>query len=330
MFFSKFKIGVRLGGGFGLVLLLLLVIAGLGVFQMSRLNGGTEQLVKEHWVKAKLANLALDNARGSIARVFELMVSTDDETTRNAFARLEANTTAFDDALAKLQPMLVTEEGKANLAKAKEARNRYVTAYGKAISLLKAGNRDDAAKEAYGEAYVEMHAFAAALRDQVSLQEKIFEATGDASIKTYETGRVQMLTLGLIALLLGLAFAYTITKSITVPLARAVQLSETVAAGDLRSEVDSSASDETGQLLRALKAMNESLAKIVGEVRAGCNLIAGATSEIATGNLDLSSRTESQASALEETSSTMEELTSTVKQNADNARQANQMALSAS
>ncbi len=330
MFFSKFKIGVRLGGGFGLVLLLLAVIAGLGAYQMSRLNDGTERLVKDQWVKAKLANLALDNARGSIARVFELMVSTDEDTNKNAFARLEANTAAFDDALSKLQPMLVTDEGKANLAKVKEARNRYVTAFGKAITLLKGGNREDAAKEAYGEAYVEMHAFAAALRDQVSLQEKTFEATGEASIKTYEAGRLQMLVLGLVALILGILFAYTITKSITVPLARAVQLSETVAAGDLRSEVDSSANDETGQLLRALKTMNESLARIVGEVRAGCDLIAGATGEIATGNLDLSSRTESQASALEETSSTMEELTGTVKQNADNARQANQMALSAS
>jgi methyl-accepting chemotaxis protein len=330
MFFSKFKIGVRLGGGFGLVLLLLAIIAGLGVFQMSRLNSGTEQLVKADWVKAKLANLALDNARGSIARVFELVASTDEQTTSNALGRLNANTVAFDDALAKLQPMLVTEEGKANLAKAKDARNRYVAAYGKALSSLKDGNRDEAAKQAYGEAYAEMHAFAAALRDQVSLQEKIFEAAGDASIKTYEAGRLQMLALGLVALLLGIMFAYTITKSITVPLARAVQLSETVAAGDLRSEVDSSANDETGQLLRALRTMNESLAKIVGEVRAGCNLIAGATGEIATGNLDLSARTESQASALEETSSTMEELTSTVKQNADNARQANQMALSAS
>lgn len=330
MFFSKFKIGIRLGGAFAAVLVLLALIAGLGIYQMSRLNDGTEQLVKQSWVKAKLANLALDNARGSIARIFEAVASTDEQTTKNALGRLEANTLAFDDALSKLRPMLVTDEGKANFAKAKEARNRYVTAYGKALAALKDGNHDDAAKQAYGEAYTEMHAFAAALRDQVSLQEKIFEATGDSSIKTYETGRMQMLALSIITLLAGLMFAYTITRSITVPLARAVALSETVAAGDLSSEVSSSANDETGQLLRALKTMNESLARIVGEVRSGCDLIAEATTEIASGNLDLSSRTESQASALEETSSTMEELTSTVKQNADNARQANQMALSAS
>ena len=330
MFFANFKIGARLGGGFGLVLLLLAIIAAMGVYQMGQLNDGTVVLVKQNWVKAKLSNTALDNSRGSIARLFEAVASSDDATTKGALDRLQANTTNFDDALAKLQPMLVTEAGKANFAKVKEARNRYVTAYGKALASLKDGNKDDAAKQAYGEAYVEMHAFAAALREQVDLQEKIFEQAGEASIKTYDNGKLELTGLAILALLMGLFFAFTITKSITVPLARAVELSETVAAGDLGSEATSTANDETGQLLRALHAMNDSLAKIVGEVRSGCDHIAEATSEIATGNLDLSARTESQASALEETSSTMEELTSTVKQNADNARQANQMALSAS
>jgi methyl-accepting chemotaxis protein len=88
--------------------------------------------------------------------------------------------------------------------------------------------------------------------------------------------------------------------------------------------------DETGQLLQALKDMNESLVGIVTEVRSGTATIATASNEIASGNLDLSSRTEQQASSLEETASSMEELTSTVKQNADNAEQANSLSLSAS
>src|SRR5665647_108948 len=76
--------------------------------------------------------------------------------------------------------------------------------------------------------------------------------------------------------------------------------------------------------------MNESLKKIVGEVRAGTESITTGTQQIASGNADLSSRTEEQASSLEETASSMEELTSTVKQNAENAKQANQLAMGAS
>src|SRR5213079_3421425 len=88
--------------------------------------------------------------------------------------------------------------------------------------------------------------------------------------------------------------------------------------------------DETGQLMQALKAMNESLSTDVAEVRQGTGTIANASGQIASGNQDLSSRTEEQASSLEQTAASMEELTSTVKQNADNARQANQLAVSAS
>jgi methyl-accepting chemotaxis protein len=127
------------------------------------------------------------------------------------------------------------------------------------------------------------------------------------------------------------AVSMVIARSITRPLNQAVQIAKTVAAGDLTSHIAlQQSSDETGQLLQALREMNESLVRIVGEVRNGADTIATATREIATGNMDLSARTESQAGALEETASSMEELTSTVKQNADNARQANQLAQTAS
>jgi methyl-accepting chemotaxis protein len=102
-----------------------------------------------------------------------------------------------------------------------------------------------------------------------------------------------------------------------------------IAAGDLTVAVDTKAGDQSS-LLFAMKAMRDSLVNIVSQVRTGTDTIDTASGQIASGNLDLSSRTEQQASSLEETASSMEELTSTVKQNADNARQANQLAISAS
>ncbi|WP_308632699.1 MCP four helix bundle domain-containing protein, partial [Oxalicibacterium faecigallinarum] len=126
------------------------------------------------------------------------------------------------------------------------------------------------------------------------------------------------------------SIGYLITRSITRPLNSAVRLAEKVASGDLTSNIIVDSKNETGQLLQALKDMNESLVRIVSQVRTGTDTIATASTQIATGNLDLSSRTEEQASSLEETASSMEELTSTVKQNADNARQSNQLAMTAS
>ena len=119
-------------------------------------------------------------------------------------------------------------------------------------------------------------------------------------------------------------------RSITLPLYAAVAVAQTVAAGDLRTEVRSDTTDEIGDLLQALRQMQDNLSGIVGRVRDGTVAIHAASTEIATGNLDLSSRTEQQAGALEETAASMVELTSTVKQNNDNASQAGELADSAS
>ena len=130
--------------------------------------------------------------------------------------------------------------------------------------------------------------------------------------------------------LLGAAICIWLVRAIAQPLASAVKVAQSVAAGDLTQVIEVRSSDETGQLLRALRDMNQSLVKIVGDVRAGTETIATASGQIASGNMDLSARTEKQATSLETTASSMEELTSTVKQNADSAAQANQLAMSAS
>jgi methyl-accepting chemotaxis protein len=121
-----------------------------------------------------------------------------------------------------------------------------------------------------------------------------------------------------------------IIRSIAKPLEKAVAVAGAVATGDLSQQIDIDSKDEIGELMQALKRMNDGLVTIVSKVRTSTDTIATASNQIASGNLDLSSRTEEQASSLEETASSMEELTSTVKQNADNARQANQLAASAS
>ncbi|HJV75730.1 MAG TPA: methyl-accepting chemotaxis protein [Noviherbaspirillum sp.] len=134
----------------------------------------------------------------------------------------------------------------------------------------------------------------------------------------------------LFGVLLGAVMCVWLLRAIARPLADAVKVAKSVAAGDLTNRIEVSTKDETGQLLQALKDMNGSLARIVREVRSGTETIATASGQIASGNQDLSARTETQASSLEETASSMEELTSTVKQNADSAYQANQLAMSAS
>jgi methyl-accepting chemotaxis protein len=133
-----------------------------------------------------------------------------------------------------------------------------------------------------------------------------------------------------LASLLAFATSILLRRSIARPLLKAVKIAEQVAGGDLTSEIVVESKDELGQLLGALKTMNDGLQEIVSKVRTGTDIIATASQQIAGGNLDLSSRTEEQASSLEETVSSMETLAATVKHNAESAKQANQLAIEAS
>lgn len=155
------------------------------------------------------------------------------------------------------------------------------------------------------------------------------------SLETESKNQISTATILLMIILagslgLGITGAVLITRSIIQPLSEAVKIANIVASGDFRSEISTEFTDEPGQLLQALNQMNNGLSATIAQVRTSTELITAASEEIATGNLDLSSRTEEQAGSLEETASAMEQLTATVKQNADNARQANQLAESAS
>ncbi|RYP57981.1 hypothetical protein DL771_011381 [Monosporascus sp. 5C6A] len=149
------------------------------------------------------------------------------------------------------------------------------------------------------------------------------------SAKTAEAARTALVVssaLMLVAFGLGLAGAFIFSRTITKPLARAADVASAVSHGDLAKPFDSRGSDEIGQLLHALKQMQTNLANVVSEVRRNAEGVAAASSQIAAGNLNLSSRTEEQAASLEETAANIGELTSTVRRNSESAVQASSLA----
>lgn len=121
---------------------------------------------------------------------------------------------------------------------------------------------------------------------------------------------------------LGAALSWWLARSITRPLAEAVQIARTVAAGDLSAVIEPRSSDETGQLLEALRTMNEALVGLVGEVRHSSDAIADGSAQIAAGNADLSVRTEAQATHLQQAAASMEQISGSAKANADGAQRA--------
>lgn len=147
----------------------------------------------------------------------------------------------------------------------------------------------------------------------------------ELAAKTIATAEAIIIFVSLIGLFCGVLLAYLITLSITRPLNQTLFVAQKIAKGDLTSTLTSERLDELGLLMQAVSTMNQNLKEIIQNVQGGVESVARSSSEIAAGNIDLSSRTEQQSAAVVETAASMEELTSTVEQNAANANYARKL-----
>ena len=327
---ANLKVGARLGVGFGLVLLLLVVITVIGISRLGYLDEGTSSIVKDRIPKVLLGQSIYNDINLIAGAIRNTVLVSDATAMAKEQARIQEARKDISEKLSKMEKMLVTERGRELFKVVVDSRSAYVAGLDEVLKLLADGRKQEATSVMLGtlrEAQAKhMESIEALSTFQIGLVQK----SGAESEEAYISSRNMMLVLTGLAIMLSVGVAFWVTRTITRPLNEAVGVAQRVAAGDLTSDIVVTSKDETGMLLQALKDMNGSLVKIVGEVRSGTDSIGTATKEISQGNTDLSQRTEEQASSLEETASSMEELTSTVKQNAENARQANQLAVGAS
>ena len=328
--FGNLSIGARLSLGFGAVLALLLALAGLSHYELTRIGGINRMITQETWAKANAISVVDVTTRANARANLELIVNADPAATQRLFEQIEANRKRIDEALATMRPLMKTADAAARLRTLEEARGRYVKSFQSVGAVLKSGDREGARQRLLQETLpildsLQDHIIALSRQQAAEMDE-----AGTASQAVIDEAERLNAGLSALALAVGALLAWRVSRSITRPLARAVKAAETVASGDLGQRIEAGSRDETGRLLQALQDMQDRLAGAVRAIRQGSETISSASGQIAAGNTDLSSRTEEQAASLEETAASMEELASTVKQNADNARQANQLAASAS
>ena len=325
------KIGARLGMAFAAVLALTCGMTGVGIWELSRVAEAKDDM-KHAAFKQTLADKWLEGIATNSVRTLAKAKSNDAADQQYFESEMKAVSKRITEISKELEPMIASEEGKRLFASVIASRKTY-TDIRDAIFVLKTSgeaNEVEVRNAIDGKLLPAMNAYLGSVQKVADFQESLFVDANARIDDVNAEARTLLLALGLAALAMGAALAWTLSRSITRPLNSAVRLAQTVAAGDLTATIDVGTKDEVGQLLEALKAMNASLLKTVTEVRSGTDTIATASKQIAAGNLDLSSRTEEQASSLEETASSMEELNVTVRQNADNARQANVLAEAAS
>jgi methyl-accepting chemotaxis protein len=324
------KIATKLLASFSVVVSLSLLLGAFSIVQLARVNQ-TSTDMEQNWMPSMRVLLEI---KSNVTRLrsleFTRILATEDEEGAKVEQRIAAVLEDFRKNNDGYRKLISEPEEKRIYGEFSAKWERYVAAHNTIMGLVREHKFDEARDTIRGEPSKLFAEIGVVIEQLVKLNFDGGVAASKAGDEIYTSSRIWIGGAMLACTVLGLSLALWIARIVSVPLVEALRVARTVAAGDLTSRIESTTRDETGQLMQALKDMNANLLNIVSKVRAGTDTIATASSQIASGNLDLSSRTEQQAGSLEETASSMEELTSAVKQNSENARQANQLAASAS
>ncbi len=324
------KIATRLALGFSLILLVMFLMNMLGLTNMGAMVRSVKGVASESLVKERLMSDWARTIHVAVQRTKAVVLS-NDPTLGEAFAKeAAASSQQSSELLKRIEAMLQSDQEKALLADIQKARANFLAARDAIYKAKREGRTDEVGRLFSQQFEPETQRFLDAVQKMLDLQRTNIDAALSQVEVGYGETRLAVVIATLLALAAGGAVGWWIARSITRPLDEAVRVARAVASNDLTSQIADGGGDETGQMLQALRQMNDNLVQITGRVREGADQIAVAAREIDSGNQDLSSRTERQASALQQTAASIEELTSAVRQNADSARQATQLAAQAS
>ncbi|HEY4065286.1 MAG TPA: methyl-accepting chemotaxis protein [Burkholderiaceae bacterium] len=325
-FLNALTVRGKLSFAFGSVLVLMMLLGGFAVLQLSRVHGHTEALLNDRLPGVRDSLRMAEAATRYRVREYRLLISTKEELA-NAVDRMAKGRDDFETAQKSYARNIDSDAERKLYEQAVAGWKSYVEALSQALPLMQAG-KAEAARELVSGAdglkrFDAMVAGVKKLAEYNDLQAKDDSARSD---QAFSEGRLGVLGSMAAALVCAIGLGWLISRAISEPLKEAVVLAQAVATGDLTRAPTATGKDEVAQLMRALGDMVTQLRTVVAEVRGGVESVGTASAEIANGNLDLSQRTEEQASNLQQTSASMEQLTSTVKHNADNARTASKLA----
>ena len=329
---SDLKIGTKLSGAFLAVMILTAGVGCFSIVQLAKINANTTDIATD-WLPSIRELGEMDLALNRLRR-------SENDRVLNAGGSDEATIDkSFSDWKLKLEEIQEKYQLSVTAGAERQAYELYQShlagyfdAHAKLIQISHDGEKSIPQSKAYlwGDSRGAFNTIIEDVEHLIQINNKGADAAYEAAEATYSRVRTWVIALLACTLVLAVTLARWTSGLITRPIARAVSAAERIADGDLAVKLEVEGQDEPAQVLRALGGMKDNLASIVRGVRVNAENVATASGQIAQGNLDLSNRTEQQASALEETAATMEELSSTVRNNSDNSREANRLATAAS
>lgn len=327
---SKLNIGKRLGLGFAMVLAMSLIGIVIGLMRLSSVAQATRDMVARPLQTERLVNDWSRQISVAVTRTTAIAKSADPGLANYFNDEAIAASKVSAAKQTAIEAVMTSDAEKRLFAAIGQQRKRFLAIRDQIYALKKEGKAEQADQLLEQQFIPTARQLVEKVDALVTYQREEIDGLAAEIDANYRFGRTLMIAFGVVGMLLSVVCGWLITRSITQPLMRATDVAHRVARGDLSVHVDVHGTDELGRLLGSLRDMQAALLRVVSNVRRGSDNLAAASAEIAQGNDDLSSRTESQASALEQTAASMEELSSTVARNADNAHEANQLAMNAS
>ncbi len=327
---ANMRIGTRLKFVLLLLSVLLVVIAGIGLWSLAGSNAALYKVYQHRTTPVGELSTVTRLILEQRVMVLDSVHANDIDRVRANTALMTANRDEFGHIWSTYMANPLGEQERALAQRFLDARTDLSrTVLEPIMNGLIGGDRELVMSIAEGILGEKFRNLQQLTEEMVALHMQAAEQEYQAAEARYNL--VLALTLG--ALLVGLTTAFFVGRmlvgAIVQPLQQAMRVANAIAQGDFTQQIDLSRKDEIGQLLAAMKDMSTKMDAMVIQIMESAANVATGSHEIAAGNVNLSQRTEEQASSLEETASSIEELTSTVKQNADNAGQANQLASAA-
>ena len=319
---NNLKLGVRLGIGFAITLVLLIVIAIASYSRLGALNENIELMVNDRFPKTVQANDMID-AINSIARQLRNAYIYSGAEQQKSLDAIAPQRKVISDNLEKLDKTIKSEKGRAILKDIGTARAAYVASQDKFLELLKADKKADIVALMQGELRKTQGDYLASVNVLIKFQTEAMEKSGKEADELVGSTEKLIMILGIAASILSVLAGWLITRSVTKQLGgepdyardMVVRLSE----GDLTMKLETHPKDDSS-LLYAMKQMVGKLSEVVADVNGGAQALASASEEVSATAQALSQAASEQAAGVEETSASIEQMTSSIAQNTENAK----------
>ncbi len=309
--------------------IVMIVVGGLGLTGTKSSNADLDAIFSNRFMPTGWVGTIESHAREVVEKAEDVVIRQDASAVKGGMDLLNERIAATKDLVAKLKATELTDKERAIVEEFARHEEQVFAATSEALLAAQAGTFDKAESALIEKARPAYENLGGAGDSLLAMQIEVAKEMRTSAEASFKRNSALIVAAIVIGIGVAAALLFVLIRSIVSALNAAVSIADRIAGGELGNDVRVASNDELGRLLDSLKRMDSKLVDIVGGVRGSADAVGAAARQLSHGNDDLSQRTQEQAAALEETASSMEEMTATVKQNADNARQANQLAVGA-